>query len=55
MRRWILGLERRQSYRQEFPCGPIVYFFPASGLTQSGGKAAPETGGAQCKSAYLQL
>jgi hypothetical protein len=38
-RRWIVGLERKQRYRQEFPCSPLVYCFPASELTQSGGKS----------------
>jgi hypothetical protein len=39
MRRWIVGLKRRQSYRQEFPYDPLVCFFPASELTQSGDKS----------------
>jgi hypothetical protein len=34
MGRWIVGLERRQSYRQGFPCDALVFFFPASEPTR---------------------
>jgi hypothetical protein len=42
---WIVGLERRESYRQEFPSGALVISSPQANLHEGLAKVAPQTRG----------